>query len=74
VQPGAVETYSITITCLAIGSHTEERKFQPLETYVGERGQNVEVVMKPNDTQLEGSFTNTALMTTWQWDFRAALG
>lgn len=71
VQPQATETYSITFTCLSIGSHTEQRKFQPLETFVGVKRQPV---MRPNQQQLADSTTDTALRTTWQWDFRAALG
>jgi CARDB len=71
VQPSASETYSVTITCLGVGSHTEPHKFQPLETFVGEK---MQPAMKPSWQQLDDSTTDTVLHTTWTWDFRAALG
>jgi len=73
VKPSAIEMYSITITCLGIGSHTEEHSFQPLETFVGVKRQPA---MTPSDQVLVGDGMDTTLgtTTTWEWEFKAKLG
>jgi hypothetical protein len=74
VLMGPTETYSITITCPVIGSHTETHDFFDLETYAGARGGNVELQMATNATRLQGTYTDSAIRTTWTWDFHADVG
>jgi CARDB len=75
VLMGPTEHYSITITCFGVpGSHTEEHDFLDLETYAGERGADVLLQKATNATRLQGTYTNSALHTTWTWDLHAAIG
>ena len=71
VQPALTDAYSFTASCFGVGSHTYNVKFQQLLTFAGQHRQPT---MKPRQEQLDGSVMDSLLRTTWQWDFRAALG
>lgn len=71
VRPGPSETYSVSVSCYGAGSHTEQHTFPALDTFVG---YGREPTMRPNQSQLSDSVTDSSLKTTWTWDFRAALG
>jgi CARDB protein len=71
VRPGPSETYSLSVSCYGAGSHSEQHTFPTLDTFVG---YGREPTMRPNQSQLSDSTTDSSLKTTWTWDFRAALG
>jgi CARDB len=71
VLMGPQESYSINLTCFGVGSHTENHDFLALETYAGERGAGVQLQMAQNAKRLQGTYTDSTLMTTWTWDLHA---
>ena len=68
INPGPIEDYKLSISCLGAGQHTEDHSFLTLDTY---EGANREPTMSPAATHVSDETSDASLFTSWKWDFQA---